>query len=106
MTSDKRNYEEKRDFIRMTVDTPADIIVSNGTQKIHGTCRDLSGGGMQIELPVALTIDALTEVSISSSHGHEPVLHVEARVTRITAAPNRQLNTYLIGLQINKILSE
>lgn len=106
MTSKNRNYEEKRDFIRMKIDTPADIIVSKDGQKIHGICRDLSGGGMQIELPVELTIDTLIEVSIRSSHGHKPMLHAQAKVNRVTAAPNQQLNTYLIGLQITKVLSE
>ena len=106
MTSENRSYDEKRDFIRMKVDTPADIVISNDSQKIHGVCRDLSGGGMQIELPVALPVGTLTEVSISSPHGHEPMLHAEAKVTRIATAPNRQPSVYLIGLQINKIISE
>ena len=106
MTSENRSYDEKRDFIRMRVDTPADIVVSNNGQKINGICRDLSGGGMQIELPVALPVGTLTEVSISSPHGHEPMLHAQAKVTRIATAPNRQPDVYLLGLQINKILSE
>lgn len=105
MTSENRSYDEKRDFIRMKVDTPADIIINSDSKKIHGICRDLSGGGMQVELPVSLPIGTLTEVSISSSHGHEPILHAEAKVTRIATAPNKQPDTYLVGFKIHKIIN-
>lgn len=105
MASESRSYDEKRDFIRMKVDTPADIVINNDNQKIHGVCRDLSGSGMQVELPVSLPIGTLTEVSISSPHGHEPILQAEAKVTRITTVPDKQPDTYVIGFKIHKIIN-
>lgn len=104
MTSLNRNYNEKRDFIRMKVDTPANIVIANEGQNINGICRDLSGGGMLIELQSALPIGTIAEVSITSAHGHEPMLRVQAEVTRIVSEPDNEEKPCLLGLQIKEVL--
>ena len=44
-----RNYDEKRDFIRMKMDTEVTLALDE-TQNVTGFCRDLSGTGMLIEV--------------------------------------------------------
>lgn len=104
MTSLNRNYNEKRDFIRMKVDTPANIVIANDGKPIKGICRDLSGGGMLIELDSVLPIGTIAEISIASAHGHEPMLRVQAEVTRVVAEPDQEEKPCLLGLQIKKVL--
>ncbi|WP_369015280.1 PilZ domain-containing protein, partial [Leclercia adecarboxylata] len=46
MLQHERNYSEKRDFIRMSIETP--ITLSQGAQTVQGVCQDLSSTGMQV----------------------------------------------------------
>ncbi len=84
MSLSGRNYEEKRNFIRMKVNTPVELIVENSAQPaIEGICRNLSGGGMLVEAPAVLPIGTKLCVSIASPHGHNPMLKAHTRVQRI-----------------------
>ena len=76
------NYHEKRNFIRMKVNSPVDV--STDGDSLHGTCINLSGGGMLIALDKTLEPGGLIEVTISSNHGHNPMLRALAQVNRVT----------------------
>lgn len=101
-----REYQEKRNFIRMKVDTPATVTITSEGNQHSGTCRDLSGGGMLVELDAALPVGTTVEVSIASTHGHSPMLRAEAEVTRVVAQPGAEANPCLVGLEILRMLGD
>ncbi len=100
-----RDYQEKRNFIRMRVDTPVSIDVKNGDETLSGKCHDLSGGGLQVELGTVLPVGTEVEVSIASSHGHNPMLHANAIVTRVVSQPESESQPCLLGLEIKEMLN-
>lgn len=76
-----RNYDEKRNFIRMQVNADALITDHNGFTK-KGRCINLSGGGALLELDDNLPVDKPIAVTINSPYGHSPVLDIEGLVIR------------------------
>lgn len=104
MDSTNRDYQEKRNFIRMRVDTPVTISLKAGDNTHGGICRDLSGGGMLVELDTALPVGTTVEVNIASNHGHNPMLKAQAEVTRVVAQPGSEESPCLLGLEIRSML--
>lgn len=105
MNSANREYQEKRNFIRMKIETPATIEVNDGSELHHGVCRDLSGGGMLIELESTLPVGTEVSVCIASAHGHAPMLRAITEVTRVVAQPGAETSPCLLGLEIKEVLS-
>jgi len=100
MNLSSRNYQEKRSFIRMKVDIPVAVTLDEQT-KLHGTCHDLSGGGMLISLSEPLPLQQELEVRVSSNHGHNPVLRAMTRVCRLPEAKGAR---FMAGLEIVSLL--
>ncbi len=98
-----RDYQEKRNFIRMKVDTPAKVVVLSEGEQLEGICRDLSGGGMSVELNTTLPVGTEVEISIESGHGHNPMLQAKAIVTRVIASPDTEAHPCLLGLEISAL---
>lgn len=94
-----RDYQEKRSYIRMKVDTPVDIQLEQGGN-LHGICHNLSGGGMLISLSEPLPIGTTMEATLSSNHGHNPMLKAMVRVKRIQAKPNASSQPCKLALEI------
>lgn len=94
-------YSEKRDFIRMKISAPLNAKLSVDTGVIEGLCRDLSGGGMQVEAKQAIAMGTELEVEVSSDHGHNPTLRAKAKVVR---ASTNDAGEHVLGLEITKIL--
>ena len=94
------SFDEKRDFIRMQMHTPARIETEEG-QLIEGLCKDLSGGGLLVELPEALPLDSGLNVEIISHNHQFPGLQAHCTVARIEAHSN---GSYSTGLAIREIL--
>jgi len=99
-----RNYEEKRNFIRMKVETPISIRCEALDTELTGVCRDLSGGGLSVELDATLPLAAEVEICISSQHGHSPILKARAKVNRVSSKPGSQKKPCILGLQIVEML--
>ena len=95
-----RNYQEKRNFIRMKINSPMNL--SREGEKMCGTCIDLSGGGMLVALDQVKGLEPgkLVEIAISSNHGHNPILKALTQVSRITA---RDVG-YFVGLEIKQLI--
>ena len=104
MNSVKRDYSEKRNFIRMKIDTPATIELSDAEDHYAGICRDLSGGGMLVELDTAIPIGTKLEVKIASAHGHAPMLKARVQVARVVAQPSLAAHTCMLGLEILELM--
>lgn len=62
----EHNYSEKRDFIRMKLDTPV-TIRCQGRESL-ALCRDLSASGLLLEAQSDLAPGDRLQVSIPSTH--------------------------------------
>ena len=105
MNSISRDYQEKRNFIRMKVDTPVSVTLETEGKRFEGVCRDLSGGGMLVELASALPVGTRLQVCIESNHGHSPMLKAEVEVTRVVAQPGEEQHPCLLGMEIVAVLN-
>ncbi len=105
MNSASRNYQEKRNYIRMKVDAPVNVSLTADGSSFDGICRDLSGGGLMIELYTVLPAGTIAEVTIASGHGHNPMLRAKAEVTRILSQPESEEQPCLLGMEIVEVLN-
>jgi len=105
MNTANRDYHEKRDFIRMKIETPAQVELQDGDKCFQGICRDLSGGGMLVELDTALPVGSEVKVQIASAHGHAPMLVAITEVARVVAQPGAEESPCLLGLEIKSVSS-
>ncbi len=99
-----RQYEEKRNFIRMRVDTPVKMQSDATDDALTGVCKNLSGGGLLVEAKATLPVGAIVEVCLSSQHGHSPMLNARARIIRVDAEPGLQNTTCKLGMEIMEML--
>ncbi len=77
-----RDYQEKRNFIRMQMDVPATITLQQTGQVIQARCLDLSGNGMLLSSPEAIAEESIFHIVISSTRPNLPPLEAEVRCTR------------------------
>ena len=89
-------HEEKRDFIRMQINSTATITKGDGNT-MTGFCINLSGGGALLELDNSENVAEELAVTINSSHGHAPVFHAQGRVVRSTL--NSRSERYLVAIK-------
>ncbi len=82
MSQNDRDYTEKRDYIRMRLETQ--VTLNHGGQSVPALCRDLSSTGMQIEAQCQAKIGDRVSVLIPSSHDSLKGLETEAEVVRVT----------------------
>lgn len=99
MTVD-RSHQEKRDFIRMRIDSPLTADIRGPGIALTGLCHELSGGGMQLSTDRPLEPGTELEVTVSSEHGQNPTLRATAQVVR--SEPEGK--GYRTGLEILEIL--
>lgn len=98
MSTDDNTYSEKRDFIRMRINSPVDISLAGKTYR--GTCKDLSGAGMLVETEQAFDIGAKVDISIDQDNDKHLPFNAKAEVSRITEGES---NNYIVGLIIKEI---
>ncbi|WP_156820899.1 PilZ domain-containing protein [Dasania marina] len=100
MTAINRSYDEKRDFIRMQVNSP--ISIHHQGKQYNGLCMDLSGTGLKIACSDTLPIGAECEVSIAPQEQGQHSFKALATVSRVESDQEDQ---YLLGFSIEQILS-
>lgn len=98
-----RQYHEKRNFIRMKMETPIDVLTSQRSST-RGICHNLSGGGLLISMAEALPLGTEIEVTIRSKFGQNPMLRAEALVQRLHLDPELPSSRCQMGLQITRLL--
>ncbi len=98
-----REYNEKRDFIRMKINTPVQVTPIDGTEVFIGVCRDLSGGGMLLSIDQDLPLGVELMVKLMSDHGHGPVLQARCLIGRSDPGPS---NSKLLGLEIMEVMNK
>ena len=79
-----RTYDEKRDFIRMKVDTEITLSLDNHNKNVKGICRDLSGTGMLIEVEEEVTEGTICNTTLPSSNDAFPSLDASIKIIRCT----------------------
>ena len=94
-----RDYDEKRDHMRMKLDTPIQVKLDTGNY-IEGTCLDLSVNGMQLELDRSIETGECIEACIPTGMGQIPDLVSKAIVVRTTRIGSER---YVYGLQIESM---
>lgn len=101
MTVENQAFREKRNFIRLKVDSPVEVNLTAKNETLSGICLDLSGGGLSIVVGNDLPVNTELVVTLASAHGHGPTLKTKARVTRST--PHER--GYALGLEILEMLN-
>lgn len=97
MASIDRSYNEKRDFIRMKINSPVAITCKG--KSYLGVCKDLSGAGMLVETEDTFEIGAELDVSIEQKGDTHLPFHASTTVSRVEPIDDK----YLVGLSINEI---
>lgn len=82
------SHSEKRDFIRMRIDTEVSLL--HAGQVIAAVCLDLSNGGMQVQAPQRFQVGERLEVRIDSDHPALKGLHASTEVVWIADQPSGQ----------------
>ncbi|MFA7555508.1 MAG: PilZ domain-containing protein [Spongiibacteraceae bacterium] len=98
MPSNDRSYNEKRDFIRMKINTP--VSVTHAGVQYQATCKDLSGAGMLIETQHLFNLGDILDVSIASQLDSHLPFNATTEVSRVDAGNE---DTHIIGLSIKEI---
>lgn len=96
-------YSEKRDFIRMKINTPAEVQVERDGTITQGICNDLSGSGMLLTVDEDLPVDSDLIVTVGESNSSGPSLRARCTIARSQPASD---NKYLLGLEIQEIIDE
>lgn len=99
-----REYDEKRDFIRVEVDCPVRYRVENTGEDATGKVRNLSGRGMMFIAEQELPRESYLEVRIQPENTLTPPLHARVRVVRV--AKPRRGEGFEIGAVIQEMLDE
>lgn len=95
MSQSDHAYSEKRDFIRMRLETP--VTLQHAGQETPAHCLDLSSTGMQLEARCQVAMGDRVKVLIPSEHNELKGLEAEAEVVRINAMEDGRSS---IGLAI------
>jgi hypothetical protein len=99
----ERDYSEKRNFIRMTINTPAQVQVEQEGVMTTGICNDLSGSGMLLTVDQALPVDSELIVTLTPGDSKGPSLQARCTIARSQQAADSKC---LLGLEIQEIMNE
>ena len=97
MSTADREYSEKRDYIRMSMNATVDVYPEGQKQGLTGTCSDLSATGMSLHLDAAISEGTEVRVIIASPNAQFDSLNARARVTRCEAGEDGH---FRLGLEV------
>ena len=98
-----RDYDEKRDFIRVDIDTEIKIRAP-GLEEETGRVKNLSGRGMMFISENELEKESILEVQINPETTITPPLHANVRIVRVVK--QRRGSGFEIGAVIQEMLDE
>ena len=101
MLTINRNHREKRDHIRMRVDTPVSVAV--GSDEHDGFCHDISAKGFFITMDQPLPENAQVTVKVISEFEQKVKMTALAEVIRVT--PSEKTEAFDMGMQILEVIS-
>lgn len=100
MSTADREYSEKRDYIRMTMNAQAQVHLDGEPSPLIGQCGDLSATGMSLTLDRPLPEGTELRVVIQSPNEQFQSLDARAKVNRCVADDQGH---YFLGLEILKL---
>lgn len=95
-----RDYSEKRDFIRMKVDSEITLTAADSQEAYTGICRDLSSTGMSIEVKQPFLPNSEFDTQLASQNKAFRAFNTRVRVIRCTELGK---NKFLLGVEITNI---
>ena len=100
-----REYDEKRDFIRLEIDCEF-VFKKEGSDEdqLSGKVANLSGRGMMFITDIELEKDIILEVHIKPTNILTPPLHANVKVVRVVK--QRHADGYEIGAVIKEIYDD
>ncbi|MCR8913882.1 PilZ domain-containing protein [Marinobacter panjinensis] len=98
MTEFMKNYSEKRDFHRMTMNLEIELTDSNGVT-FPGICKDLSGTGMQLFVERAFSEGDELNTLLPTTSEQFPPFETVCRVLR--CEPDG--DGFLLGMEIVEV---
>jgi hypothetical protein len=97
-----QDYEEKRNYPRMTIDCPASFeLVGAGTG--GAIVKNLSGGGVLMWLDQQLQPGAAVRIEIKPVNEITPPMQAELEVLRCTPLPEAE-GSFAVACEIRRIL--
>ena len=100
-----REYDEKRDFIRIDIDCKIEFRKTDSNDEvITGQILNLSGRGMMFISDVELEKNNIFEINIKPSNALTPSLHANVKVVRVVQ--QRHSSGYEIGAVIKEIYDD
>lgn len=94
-----KDYEEKRDFIRMTMDATATLTLEDGTN-LAVKVVDLSATGMHLESNRAIAVNANVVVLVESPNAQFNSMEAQCAVVRCIELSETKFD---IGLEVKSI---
>ncbi len=101
----EKNFAEKRDFIRMQINSPA--ILNHDGVEYKGICRDLSSTGMLIEINHNFEVGIELKVSFAPRSEAQPAFNAVAEVLRSdinSEESTEEIKSYILALSIKQII--
>jgi len=99
-----RDYDEKRDFIRVEVDCEVRFKEQDGDEQYQGRVKNLSGRGMMFISDIGISQGTLLEVHVAPQNDLTPPLNAMVQVVRMVR--QKSSNAYEIGAVIKQMLDE
>lgn len=99
-----REYDEKRDFIRIDIDCEIVFNKPESEEKKTGRVANLSGRGMMFISAEEIEKNSIMEVRINPSNVLTPPLHANVKIVRVVK--QRHEDGYEIGAVIQNIYDE
>lgn len=97
MSTASRNYDEKRDFIRMTVECDLTLRDEAGGRQYQGRCVNLSSTGAMVVLDAAPAMGQRLALHIAPRLALVPALDALVEVVRVLPADD---GGYEVGMRI------
>lgn len=95
-----RDTSEKRDFIRMHVDTVIELFEDGNDQRMEGRCVDLSATGMAVEMERELAEGQRVHTSLPSNNPDFPPFETVSTVLRSEPIDGGR---WRVGLRIDEV---
>lgn len=94
-----RDFDEKRDFIRMCLECPMTFSRAGESPVFTAAAKDLSGGGLGFVTAEAVRLGELLEVRVAPQQAVVPPLAAEVEVVRVDALAS---GDYDVGVAIRR----
>lgn len=99
-----RNYDEKRDYVRVDVDSELSYAQLDSPQHNTGMLKNLSGRGMMFIADHEIEKESLVDIKVVPSNNLTPPLHARVKIVRVMK--QRHGEGFEIGAIIQSMLDE